>query len=184
MGDRNPRVVCCIGDIHGYLSKLESLWSNLESRIGKDGFETATIIFLGDYCDRGPKTKEVLDFLISLPLLYPNQTHVFLCGNHDLAFAAFIGALSPPPDGSEFSATWTEYEMNQEREGWFKGEGYQDMHVQGRRWGGSIRERLNLTKGTEYMGSIYDAEPTFKSYGVPHGSAGCSRISLDLLFLI
>jgi len=147
----------------------------LESRIGKDGFETATIIFLGDYCDRGPKTKEVLDFLISLPLLYPNQTHVFLCGNHDLAFAAFIGALSPPPDGSEFSATWTEYEMNQEREGWFKGEGYQDMHVQGRRWGGSIRERLNLTKGTEYMGSIYDAEPTFKSYGVPHGSADLSR---------
>ncbi|EXB37749.1 hypothetical protein L484_013787 [Morus notabilis] len=85
-----PRVVCCIGDIHGFDTKLRNLWSNLESQIGDPAFQTATVIFLGDYCDRGPNTRQVLDFLVSLPSKYPHQKHVFLSGNHDLAFAAFL----------------------------------------------------------------------------------------------
>lgn len=71
--------------------------------------------------------------------------------------------------------------MNEEREGWFKGEGYEGMHVQGRRWGGFIKERFNVKKGTEYKGSIYDAGPTFESYGVPHGSAGGGWTLVDSL---
>ncbi|KAJ4970960.1 hypothetical protein NE237_004059 [Protea cynaroides] len=165
------RVVCCIGDIHGYFSKLQSLWSNLEKRIDPPAFQTSLIIFLGDYCDRGPDTRKVLDFLISLPSRYPNQTHVFLCGNHDLAFAAFVGVLPPPSDGSAFAETWKEFEQNEAREGWYKGDGYETMHLQGRRWAGSIKDRFNAAKGMEYKGSIYDAGPTFESYGVPHGSA-------------
>ncbi|RWW08308.1 hypothetical protein BHE74_00019210 [Ensete ventricosum] len=166
------RAVLCIGDIHGYVSKLRSLWSNLEVVVGFDSFATALVIFLGDYCDRGPHTREVIDFLLALPSQYPRQRHVFLCGNHDLAFAAFVGALPPPPDGSPFAATWAEYALNEEREGWFKGEGYEAMHVQGRRWGGDMGGRFNPKKGMAYKGSIYDAGPTFESYGVPHGSAG------------
>jgi hypothetical protein len=46
------------------------------------------------------------------------------------------------------------------------------MHVQGRRWGGVIKERWNPKKGLPYRGSIYDAQPTFESYGVAHGSPG------------
>ncbi|KAI3471968.1 hypothetical protein Pfo_030627 [Paulownia fortunei] len=164
------RLLCCVGDIHGYITKLENLWSNLENTIGPSDFQTALIIFLGDYCDRGPDTKKVIDFLISLPSKYPNQSHVFLCGNHDLAFAAFLGLLPSPPDGSDFSETWKEYEMNEEREGWYKGEGYENMHLQGRRWAGRMTG-FNHAKNTEYKGSIYDAGPTFQSYGVPHGSA-------------
>ncbi|XXG64985.1 hypothetical protein AAC387_Pa05g2797 [Persea americana] len=177
--DPNPRLVICIGDIHGYFSKLQNLWSHLQSSTDPLSFLSALIIFLGDYCDRGPQTRQVIDFLISLPTRYPNQTHVFLCGNHDFAFAAFVGALPPPPDGSPFSATWAEYEVNEEREGWFKGEGYEGMHVQGRRWGGFIKERFNVKKGTEYKGSIYDAGPTFESYGVPHGSADLAKAVPD-----
>ena len=167
-----PRVVCCVGDVHGFLDKLLRLWANLELRVGSAAFRTALVIFLGDYCDRGPNTLGVIDFLVSLPARYPKQKHVFLCGNHDLAFAAFIGALPPPPDGSPFWNTWAEYAPNEEREGWFKGDGYQGMHLQGRRWGGEIRDRWNHKRGSEYMGSIYDAAPTFESYGVPHGSIG------------
>lgn len=164
------KVVCGIGDIHGFMDKLQNLWSNLEITIGPSDFSTALIIFLGDYCDRGPDTQKVIDFLISLPTKYPNQTHVFLCGNHDLAFAAFLGVLPSPPDGSPFSETWKEYEMSEEREGWYKGEGYENMHLQGRRWAGRM-VGFNHAKKTEYKGSIYDAGPTFESYGVPHGSA-------------
>ncbi|KAL0338598.1 UNVERIFIED_CONTAM: Tyrosine-protein phosphatase RLPH2 [Sesamum angustifolium] len=166
-----PRTVCCVGDIHGYITKLQNLWSNLENTVGPSEFQTALIIFLGDYCDRGPDTKKVIDFLISLPSKYPNQSHVFLCGNHDLAFAAFLGLLPSPPDGSDFSETWKEYEMNEKREGWYKGEGYENMHLQGRRWAGRMTG-FNHAKNTDYKGSIYDAGPTFESYGVPHGSAG------------
>ncbi|XP_058107864.1 tyrosine-protein phosphatase RLPH2-like isoform X2 [Magnolia sinica] len=171
----SPRLVICIGDIHGYISKLRNLWAHLQSTIPPPSFRSALIIFLGDYCDRGPDTRGVLDFLISLPDRFPAQSHVFLCGNHDLAFAAFVGALPTPPDGSPFSATWPEYEVNEEREGWFKGDGYERMHVQGRRWGGSIKASFNEKKGIEYKGSIYDAGPTFESYGVPHGSAGLEK---------
>ncbi|KAL4182511.1 hypothetical protein AMTRI_Chr11g150480 [Amborella trichopoda] len=164
-----PRHVCCIGDIHGYYQKLQNLWKNLETHLGFPAFERSLIIFLGDYCDRGPETSKVLDFLLSLPSLYPNQTHVYLCGNHDLSFAAFIGVLPRPPNGHGFELTWSEYLPYEEREGWYKGPGYESMHVQGRRWGGVIKEMFNLKKGTEYKGSIYDAGPTFESYGVPHG---------------
>ncbi|PSS15956.1 Serine/threonine-protein like [Actinidia chinensis var. chinensis] len=165
------RVVCCIGDVHGYITKLRNLWSNLEAQIGPPDFAAALIIFLGDYCDRGPETRHVIDFLVNLPHKYPNQTHVFLAGNHDLAFAAFAGVLPPPPDWSPASATWGEYAASEGREGWYRGEGFEKMHLQGRRWGGSIRDRFNTAKGMEYKGSIYDAGPTFESYGVPHGSA-------------
>ncbi|KAM7255197.1 hypothetical protein ACFE04_020438 [Oxalis oulophora] len=164
-----PRTVICIGDIHGYITKLENLWSNLQSQLDPTSFQTALIIFLGDYCDRGPNTKQVLDFLISLPSKYPNQTHVFLSGNHDLAFAAFLGLL--PGDSASFREGWNEYKSNEVREGWFRGEGYENMYLQGRRWGGKIKVKFNVAKGIDYRGSIYDAGPTFESYGVPHGSA-------------
>lgn len=167
-----PRVVCCIGDVHGFLSKLQNLWSNLVSQFDPSDFDSALIIFLGDYCDRGSNTREVIDFLLNLPSRYPNQKHVFLSGNHDFAFAAFLGVLPPPADGSAFSDTWKQYEENEDREGWFRGEGYENMHLQGRRWAGKIKAKTNLAKGTDYKGSIYDAGPTFESYGVPHGSAG------------
>ncbi|KAF3642627.1 putative growth-regulating factor 4-like [Capsicum annuum] len=45
------------------------------------------------------------------------------------------------------------------------------MHLQGRRWAGNHSVKFNAVKGIDYKGSIYDAAPTFESYGVPHGSA-------------
>ncbi|CAN6719766.1 unnamed protein product [Malus baccata var. baccata] len=152
-----PRVVSCIGDTPGFHTKLQNLWSNLQSAIDPSDFSTALIIFLGDYCDRGPDTRKVIDFLISLPTRYPNQKHFFLSGNHDLAFAAFVGVLPPPPDGSEFSEVWKEYADKNA--------------LAGQEWGGKIKAKFNAAKGTVYKGSIYDAGPTFESYGVPHGSA-------------
>nr|XP_043632074.1 tyrosine-protein phosphatase RLPH2-like [Erigeron canadensis] len=179
ISNTNQRIVICIGDIHGYITKLQNLWSNIQTLIPPSDFINAHVIFLGDYCDRGPDTRSVLDFLISLPSKYPNQTHVFLAGNHDFAFAAFLGAIPPPPDGSRFSDTWAEFEMNEEREGWYKDFGYENMHLQGRRWAGKITVRFNAVKGTEYQGSIYDAAPTFHSYGIPHGSPDLMKAVSD-----
>lgn len=49
-----------IGDIHGHLTALEVLMERL------DYTEEDTLIFLGDYVDRGPDTKGVVDWLIQL----------------------------------------------------------------------------------------------------------------------
>ncbi|KAG6468484.1 hypothetical protein ZIOFF_073172 [Zingiber officinale] len=56
-----------------------------------------------------------------------------------------------------------------ERERWFEGEGYEAMHVQGRRWSGDMGGRFNPKKGMAFEGSIFDAGPIFESYGVAHG---------------
>ena len=175
LGDEE-RLVICIGDVHGYYSKLKNLWCNLKFQTNPSQFNKALIIFLGDYCDKGPDTNKVIDFLIDLPSKYPNQKHVFLLGNHDFGFSAFLGLLPPPCDGSEFKEGWKEIGVcNEENEGWYCGEGYENMHFHGRRWAG-----MKLNKegtGTQYKGSVYNAAPTFESYQVPHGSAG-----MNLLF--
>lgn len=127
---KNPRTVICVGDIHGHMHRLRELWRNLEAKVGSESFNTATVIFLGDYNDRGPDTKQVLEFLIALPHLYPEQRHVFLCGNHDFGFASFVGALPPLPHGFEYTSTWPEFEHNEEREGWWSGPGQEEIHLQ------------------------------------------------------
>ncbi|KAF2545399.1 hypothetical protein F2Q70_00023703 [Brassica cretica] len=164
--DPKARTVICIGDIHGNISKIDKLWVNLQSALIPSDFSSALVIFLGDYCDRGPETRKVIDFLISLPGKHPDQTHVFLAGNHDFAFAGFMGLLPRPLDGSEFKDTWKEFEESEEREGWYKGEGFEDMHVQGK-----TRDQFD-SAGVEFIGSVYDAGSTFESYNVPHGSSG------------
>jgi hypothetical protein len=132
MAANGGKLTVCVGDIHGHADRLYKLWHNLELAVGAttEDFHKCTVIFLGDYCDRGLQTAQVLDFLISLPRRYPQQKHVFLCGNHDLAFAAFVGALPDAPDGFQFKSTWAEFERSQEKEGWWSGDGEEDVHVQ------------------------------------------------------
>jgi hypothetical protein len=55
-------------------------------------FSTATVIFLGDYNDRGPQVGGVIDWLVFLDKRYPKQKHVFLAGNHDFSFAGEVSA--------------------------------------------------------------------------------------------
>jgi len=66
-----------IGDIHGCLDPLLDLWKAIEPT------PEDHIIFLGDYVDRGPDSKGVIDFLISV-----QQTHnvTILSGNHEEKF--------------------------------------------------------------------------------------------------
>jgi hypothetical protein len=47
-----------IGDIHGCLSSLQDLLGKIEPT------DQDTLVFLGDYIDRGPNSREVVDFLL------------------------------------------------------------------------------------------------------------------------
>ncbi len=63
-----------IGDIHGCYTSLTTLWDYV-----KPSHEDH-LIFLGDYVDRGPKSKQVVDFLIEKSKTYKLT---FLTGNHE-----------------------------------------------------------------------------------------------------
>jgi len=67
-----------IGDIHGCLEELIYVSRRALA-------EAERLVFLGDYVDRGPNSKAVIDELISLKSEYPQRT-VFLGGNHDAEF--------------------------------------------------------------------------------------------------
>jgi len=72
-----------IGDIHGHYNHLY----NLISRICKQD-PNAEFIFMGDYADRGPNSKEVIAFLIQFSK-YKKCT--FLRGNHDDVINCLLG---------------------------------------------------------------------------------------------
>lgn len=73
-------MIYVISDIHGMYDALKNLIWQLED-IG----DVSELIFLGDYIDYGPSSKEVLDFLIELQ--YPKT---FLAGNHEDLLLQYI----------------------------------------------------------------------------------------------
>lgn len=63
--------VIAVGDLHGMSNYLKRLLANID--------EDYHLVFLGDYVDRGPDSKEVLDILLKLP----EERATLIMGNHD-----------------------------------------------------------------------------------------------------
>ena len=90
-----------IGDIHGRCDLLEQLIVQIEEDAKSLPSGTIpTIIFLGDYIDRGLQSRAVIDFLLSDRL--ENFNTVFLMGNHEEALLRFL-------DDASFGKQWTRY---------------------------------------------------------------------------
>src|ERR1700730_13190781 len=68
-----------IGDSHGCLTQLQSLIEQCERHAGEG---RNRFVFLGDYIDRGPDSRGVIDFLIDLQTWSPDEI-VCLMGNHE-----------------------------------------------------------------------------------------------------
>lgn len=68
--------IFAIGDIHGCADKLMALMEKIPVDYDND-----TLIFIGDYIDRGPDSFKVVDYLVDLKKRYPDI--VFLKGNHE-----------------------------------------------------------------------------------------------------
>jgi len=67
--------IFAVGDIHGSLGKLGELFSRLS-------FEKQdTLVFLGDYINRGPDSRGVIDFILDLRTRHADT--VCLLGNHE-----------------------------------------------------------------------------------------------------
>lgn len=82
-----------IGDIHGCYDELISLLSMIDDDIGSD---TAKIVFIGDYVDRGPDSALVVDHLNELRVSeVKNIEYIFLKGNHeDMLIRGELDAIS------------------------------------------------------------------------------------------
>ncbi len=65
-----------MSDLHGGYDQLQALLGIIATEYPDIDRQ---LIFLGDYVDRGPKTRELLDLLMSLDDGY----NIFLLGNHD-----------------------------------------------------------------------------------------------------
>jgi calcineurin-like phosphoesterase family protein len=70
-------MIFVISDIHGMLDTLKNLIWKIEDKYKNDE-EIEEFIFLGDYIDYGPNSKEVVDYIISLP-----YKKTLLAGNHE-----------------------------------------------------------------------------------------------------
>ncbi len=76
--------VYIVGDIHGCAQELEVLVAGLPLQ------PDDRLVFLGDYIDRGPGSREVVDFLLRLKA-ERNYQLTCLKGNHEDMFLDFLG---------------------------------------------------------------------------------------------
>jgi serine/threonine protein phosphatase 1 len=79
-----------IGDVHGCLEELEKAWTWIKKDAGD---RPHRIVMLGDYVDRGPDSKGVIDFLIKN--LGPDD--VALKGNHEDMFLSNLDMVNKNP---------------------------------------------------------------------------------------
>jgi len=72
-----------IGDIHGCADELEAILKAIAPKQGD------TVVFVGDYVDRGPASCDVIE--LALELERTKAETVFLKGNHEDMLLSFLG---------------------------------------------------------------------------------------------
>ena len=91
------RLVYAVGDVHGRLDLLDRMIRRLADDVLSIG-PTARplLVFLGDYVDRGPESKGVIDRIIALRAEVGFELRT-LKGNHEQAMIAFLGNAAAGP---------------------------------------------------------------------------------------
>ena len=92
--------VYAVGDIHGYSDQLDRALALIEA----DGGTDARIVFLGDYTDRGPDSRGVLERLAAG--WADRRPWTFLLGNHDRMFRRFLGDGTLTDAAIASGSTW------------------------------------------------------------------------------
>jgi len=82
-----------IGDVHGRHDRLAAMHRRIESQLEYAPASDWRIIHLGDYVDRGPDSRSVLDFLIEAQKRDPRN--IMLAGNHDIGMLEFLADAEP-----------------------------------------------------------------------------------------
>jgi serine/threonine protein phosphatase 1 len=97
------RLVYAVGDIHGRLDVLAPLVRDIAQDAAENGGggEPPLLVFLGDYVDRGPESRGVIDLILELRAARRFEVRA-LKGNHEEALLQFL-------DDPSFGSTWAEH---------------------------------------------------------------------------
>src|SRR5437588_13017012 len=87
------------GDIHGCARQLQDVFTAIDLHLARTAPARALHVFLGDYIDRGPASRQTIDLLIERSRRHQS---IFLKGNHE----AFL--LEVLQDASRLEA-WREF---------------------------------------------------------------------------
>jgi serine/threonine protein phosphatase 1 len=87
-------LIYAVGDVHGRLDLLKKMYEGITAHRSEHAAKDWRVIHLGDYVDRGPDSKGVIDFLIQQ---CEDPRAICLAGNHDVGFLEFLA--EPDLDG-------------------------------------------------------------------------------------
>lgn len=79
--------IYAVGDVHGRADLLTPLLSQIEVDVALHPVSRPIVVFLGDYIDRGPSSREVLDALTNGDRTFEM---IFLKGNHEVFLLKFL----------------------------------------------------------------------------------------------
>ncbi len=87
-----PRVpdgtrIYAIGDVHGRADLLGRVFSRIDASLRADPVKQPLQVLLGDYIDRGPNSREVIDALIARAR---QHAMIFIKGNHESYVMEFL----------------------------------------------------------------------------------------------
>lgn len=99
--DRIEGPVAVIGDVHGETAKLESLLRQVRAL---PDFADRWVVFLGDFVDRGPDPRGVIETVLDFRREHPRTAAV--AGNHELAFTAALKAGDDSARARGLAADW------------------------------------------------------------------------------
>ena len=82
--------IYAIGDVHGYAVLLDKMHERIAADMDSGVPQDVHIVYLGDYIDRGPDSKGVIDRLIEERDCDDGIGRTFLKGNHEAAMLEFM----------------------------------------------------------------------------------------------
>lgn len=95
-------IVFAMGDVHGRADLLELMLQYITHQARSMEGRRVLLIGLGDYIDRGPKSRQVVDHLLALRIAKNLEVH-YLRGNHERIFLDFL--VDPARNGP----SWRQY---------------------------------------------------------------------------
>jgi serine/threonine protein phosphatase 1 len=127
----NNQRIYAVGDIHGRADLLEQLHEKITAD-ASDFNGKKTVVYLGDYIDRGEQSRQVIDILLTRPI--KDFEPVYLRGNHEKSLLDFI-------EYPAVAAAWLSYGGREALNSY----GIPLAHIPGRQQIGEIAQRLDDT---------------------------------------
>ncbi len=83
--------IYAVGDIHGRADLLKALLFQIDAEQMLYPSKRSIVVFLGDYIDRGPSSRDVIDLLLEYER---TKEAIFFKGNHE----TFVDRVLNDPD--------------------------------------------------------------------------------------